>query len=116
MMDYSFWVAAIVYVVFSMLLLRMLWIAASRLQSRLLRATMLWTLLVVLFFPWFSDTLEGHFAPSIIVAAFAWLDTNPMQAVEVMQWQAMAWVTGWLVLWVVLKFFPLQASVSDADE
>jgi len=97
-MDAAYWVGWAVYLIFSLLLFSLLWLPLMRLQSRLLRWGLLWTLIIVLFFPWVSAAISGHFAPSSIVAAFALLDSGLMAALQVMQLQALVWLGGLLIV------------------
>lgn len=98
MMDSAYGMGLLIYGVAALILLVLLGFVILRIQALWLRWTLLWTLAVVLFFPWFSDELSGHIAPNVIVAAFALLDTGVRPALELMQWQWMVWLGGSLVL------------------
>jgi len=101
MMDYPYWIGVSIYAVCSLLLLVLVWVALARLASFRLRWILLWTFGVILFFPWFSEELPGHFAPSIIVAGFALLDTGFMPALNIMQWPGLVWLGGSIVIGVI---------------
>lgn len=112
-MDIYFGFALLVYCSFSLLLLRLIWIFLARINSRFVQLTGIWTLLVILFFPWLGVDFTGHIAPSIIVATFALLDSGFRPALQVLHWQALTWAFGLVLLWAVLRVFQPRVTASS---
>jgi hypothetical protein len=104
------WMGWVVYGVFALLFLSFLWLPIARLQSVLFRWGLMWTLIILLFFPWLSDELNGHFAPSTVVAAFALLDSGVTSALQVIQLQVLVWLGGLGIVVAIAAMSKLKKS------
>lgn len=115
-MDSAYWIGLVIYGVAAVVLFVLLSFVVLRISVLWLRWTLLWTLAVVLFFPWRSDELPGHIAPNLIVAAFALLDTGLGLALELMQWQLLVWLGGSVVLSLAVLLMRARKPLQAPDE
>lgn len=112
-MDNAYWIGLLIYGFGALLLMLLIYLPLRQMSSALWRWSVLWTLFILLFFPWFSSELNNHIAPNMMVAAFALLDSGLFPALELLQMHFGVWLLGLLLVMLCVWIFGRKKSSAE---